>query len=400
MFTPNSKLISLLVEKEFMENEKNIAAENSSLLTLEFPKNAFRFRPLNQVTLKEILYGEVYFSTKGELNDPYDTKSNAYYTNDNEILQRLIYHFISPNGEKDNMDGLINVPLISEFLSGEDLIYDELIEKINTKGFEEIWLRAFNRELLDIAPILLEKFRTGLLNSDGGYCYIISFAKKFDEPLMWSHYANNHHGFCLCFTLKENKIYRNDQDKHDRLYNEYLLEEVTYDSESTVINGFYRFPAVVLGNDISDDEKRKYWADRKKSYLSKYSGWKYENEVRAIHGDWFAHKIKWPSTERIFHYDPAFLTGIILGANLNENERNEIRHAVIYYRNNAIKNGKLLNFFTFYEAKICLHFKIKIDIVDGWSLDPFNKGYSQKDYEKKVLEFQRFQEWNDSQSFS
>jgi len=232
------------------------AAIGDSLFSLGFPKNAFRFRPLNQLTLKELLYGELYFSTIDELNDPYDTKCNAFYSKNDDILQRLLCHLISPGKPKNDLTDLINIPMISNYLSSEDLLHDEFIEKINTKGFEDVWLKAFNRELLDFGIILLSKFRTQMLNSDGGYCYVVSFAKKFDEPLMWSHYANNYHGVCLCFTLNEGKIYRINKNKHDRLNNEYLLEEVTYDSEKTYVNGFFRFPSVVWGRDITDEEKK------------------------------------------------------------------------------------------------------------------------------------------------
>ena len=38
-----------------------------------YPKSVFKYRPFSPMTLKEILYGEVYFSHIHELNDPYDT---------------------------------------------------------------------------------------------------------------------------------------------------------------------------------------------------------------------------------------------------------------------------------------------------------------------------------------
>ena len=77
------------------------------------------------MALKELLYGEIFFASKDELNDPYDTKSSALFKGDSTVYKRLIEFILTDRHLgftflKEKVDS-INTKLIADYLAKEDL---------------------------------------------------------------------------------------------------------------------------------------------------------------------------------------------------------------------------------------------------------------------------------------
>ena len=101
------------------------------------------------------------------------------------------------------------------------------------------------------------------------------------EPLMWSHYANEHKGVCYCF----NK---------DTIFNEtYMCRDIGYAS---------LIPNVTFYEDHTLEEQ--FHDQIREVIFTKSDNWKYEQECRyVVEGDEKAHK-----------FNPRSLEGIILGS--------------------------------------------------------------------------------------
>ncbi len=367
----------------------------------EYPETVFRFRPYNSLSLKELQYGEVFFIAKDELNDPYDTKNPAFFENNYEIYKRLIFFVLNPYNPNINSSINIDVNSIAKFLSKNSLLQDELIELLNSEDFKNITIDAFSkRTLSDFALTFIRNFKQHIHNA-GGICYIASFSKKNNDPVMWSHYSNHHKGFCLCFTIQD-EIFSPDKLFNSEFFKECKFEEVCYNNKNVTINGFYLFPKFILGENITEDERQKYWSLRKKSYLTKYKSWDYEQEVRIIVDDWADVKssedgvIKKTISDRIFYYDQQQLTGIIFGSKMNKNEQTEIRSIIYKMRGNKLErdnifingrfSGSYLPIFIFYQAKeSSLEFQMNIEPIDG--LDSKNCVFQMNELEIKKEEY-------------
>ena len=50
----------------------------------------FRFRPYSAISLKELMYGEMYFSYDYELNDPFDHKKNLIINEKNVYVTNFL----------------------------------------------------------------------------------------------------------------------------------------------------------------------------------------------------------------------------------------------------------------------------------------------------------------------
>jgi hypothetical protein len=83
---------------------------------------------------------------------------------------------------------------------------------------------------------------------------LLCFSKKWESPVLWSHYASKHRGICLGFDVKD----------------EFALE-ISYSDQ--------RVPIEFL-----DDDPAKGLRDEfvRRLILTKYEHWRYEDEVRMI----------------------------------------------------------------------------------------------------------------------
>lgn len=123
------------------------------------------------------------------------------------------------------------------------------------------------------------------LNKDIGlYC----LTKAQDNILMWAHYAKNHEGYCLEFEATDyTPVFGKSQ-------------EVKYAEE---------FPVFDLFNTSSDKQVDL-------AFLTKFVGWKYEEEYRVVdHQEGSGNHA----------YPPELLRSVTFGMNMQEKEREKIR---------------------------------------------------------------------------
>lgn len=368
---------------------------------MEFPNNTiFRFRPYSPLSFKELLYGEIFFVSKDELNDPYDTKNPSVFKADSVIYNRLLQYILN-----DKLSGFsflkeklnsINTQSIANYLAKGDLLYDDLVRVINSTDFESIVINAFSiEESIGLSLAFIKRLKHFIHKYCGSHCYIASFSKECNDPVMWSHYSLNHTGFCLCFSINENKIV--SKVKPSFLQSEYQFEEVTYQPINVTTNGFYCFPGAIYGQTIEEQERLNYWKIKRQSFLTKYTSWHYEKEIRIIHDDWLTDNasengvMKKPVSDRTFYYDQKQLTGIILGSKMNANNKGEIINAIIKLRENIKLDNNCLPVFVFYESlENTVDYKMTIKPING--LDIFNRQFDISLLESKENEYQKMKE--------
>lgn len=117
---------------------------------------------------------------------------------------------------------------------------------------------------------LIEKYR------------ICSFSAINNNPLLWSHYADSHQGFCLVFNAD------------NELFGEAM--EVTYQDE---------YPVVDL---VEENE----FEIMKNTGFVKFSGWSYEKEFRLVSEEPNTVNVL-PIQNNIWEFPPEMLVGVIFG---------------------------------------------------------------------------------------
>ena len=218
----------------------------------------------------------------------------------------------------------------------------ENIFKIPENEFIDIGARTFERRIL---RSMLEAIQNYVMWYFPEERYFASFSKTNDNFLLWSHYANNHKGFCLVYRPINGKIKQNPNWKRTQtatlplprltfgVPDAFEIQDVEYVSTPKTSDGFMCFPASVAGDNHSPEEIEEARSERAKNYFQKHSVWDYEQEARVVLSSgvqWFAgKKLALPAHQRLFHIDSTQLVGIILGSQMSATQRQRIKEIIV-----------------------------------------------------------------------
>lgn len=221
-----------------------------------------------------------------------------------KLLTENIIHFSSPNVFNDPFDSTI--PFRYDLVSDNELInsYYRVIKKENP-NLSRREIRELAREEVKKGfvkgPEYLEKAKEITEQYNSKMFGIFSVAGKYDSLLMWSHYANNHKGFCV--GLKYELLI-------DFCTRYFFQKEKVLESRQI----FYQEDYPVLIPTIEDDVE---FMIRPLTYKSKI--WEYENEYRIIVYEGANENVVIPN--EIFE-------GVVLGCKMPTEMKKEIKEIV------------------------------------------------------------------------
>lgn len=164
------------------------------------------------------------------------------------------------------------------------------------------------------------------------HMYIASFNTDYTNPVMWSHYTENHKGVCLIYKNINNKIelFKDETYTKTRPPKNITLElqKVDYKYKKYTINFFYSLlhtngeikehwfqdfitkeKSDLYNNYINNEKYQQHLHDLLALSLYKTDHWCYEQEYRLI----LANGYKIEKEEKIYKYKFKYLDGIIFG---------------------------------------------------------------------------------------
>ena len=293
----------------------------------------YRYRPISELSLKELRYNELYFASTQENNDPYDGQILLKYDFD-ETTWTKIFNIAWQNVKLDKI--LLNKIAINLASKMHNVkTYEEVI---GVNFLEEIMVNFSVGEI--IAEVLDEQIRRFIDIYRPSPKYTVSFSKVDNNMLMWSHYASKHKGYCLIFKPIDNALYQDKKQIRESITvktpkgiiarsagcsipKQFQFIDVDYDSDNKISSASDFMPPAISKFKPKDDEERVAIANKiHDKYFIKHECWKYEEESRLvldIQYPWmFGEHIDYSAEQRLFHYDVAQLVGIICGARMEE----------------------------------------------------------------------------------
>lgn len=243
-----------------LPNQKQPNIEEAyQLKNKHLPKSIFKYRAVNENSIKNLQEDTVWLADPSNFNDPYD----CAHTADVSTLQKkaepeLFAKYIENRGREINLsdeqktnlykskepiNDLIDILLSNESPSNQKLMKERLI--------------AVQLKLQEYSAIATSK----AIASSFKLC---SFSERNDSILMWAHYAQYHQGFCIEYDLKSIPCYD---------YRRLLLFPVIYSDEifnatEYLMKTIESEPFGILPLSLSA--------------LIKAKDWKYEKEWRLI----------------------------------------------------------------------------------------------------------------------
>jgi len=359
----------------------------------------YRYRSGSELCMKELIYDEMFFATAEECNDPYEGKMFAEFPAD-EVCWTNLIKVVS-----GSMSAELQKKVVDFFMEKSPIGMDEVVK------LPEEPLLLLTQNLTEIiylkhAIINLKDYITQYMPPEK---YFVCFSKTPDNYLMWSHYANNHRGYCLIFRSADGGIRQCPKRKRTRLsYNtpksfskhmsfdigeKFMIKNVNYVETPPIINAFMCFPAVVNGNKYSQAEFDAHLMEFENVYYCKHSVWEYEQEARIV----LSSGIPWLTGERmsvslhkrLFHYDSTQLVGIVFGARMATEQKNRIREIIkekIESWHDGSRENKVIYDFVIFEEQLSeVRREIKIEPVEICCLHNIQKD------DPKFKE--RYEEW-------
>ena len=279
-------------EKEFVQEMLNLltSKENISLF-IRLLQN--KLTVMDQQNIIDMMYDNETFLeyTKSSLENPEhsDFIISAARHDMKLKVETTPNFFLNSNGEHVN-----NTLDFFRILIDNALGKDQIPELSEVK---EVFNETSKNAMLNIRKLISEK------------CRVTCLSERMDSPLMWSHYANKHFGFCLEYDFTHNMIKR----YQDLNIAKIMLLPVIYSDKRPL-----------LSKALSDAKIKLQYIKTKKlpntivediiyGLLFKSSDWSYEQEWRIIGIDMQKQTMKLPPARKLF-----------LGANIEEPTRNKL----------------------------------------------------------------------------
>ncbi len=215
-----------------------------------------------------LLKNQLYFSAPSDMNDPFDCRVTVDYSllNTDKKIEKYIEQLIEES-----------LPFLDGYQIDFPSKKKELIARIKN----------------DRSTIQNEYDEKNFLKTNKNYG-VLSFSQRWDSILMWTHYSENHKGFCIGF----NK---------EKMTNSNLF------GASGNVKYSDSFPQI---DPLITILERAIWQTHTKA-----ADWSYEQEYRFLN---IIDKPEPLSEDRQVQFSNEFIEEIILGLNIPEDHKTEI----------------------------------------------------------------------------
>lgn len=225
------------------------------------PEIYYRYRTFNSKTLDSLCRDTLYFSNPGAFNDPLDCNPTLECDSSNEELRTVLTFLIRRRVKREVLNSLKEARMNGETANHHAMTH---AQSESVKELQDIAYHATNPEYEGNVTeneswlLVIEIERELQKYYERGVC---CFSKSYSNPLLWSHYGDQHHGICIGYRTERNPIPK--------------LNKVIYGGgrsikTSAIINAF-----------VTNNVQVQIELDRD-VLLRKAEGWKYENEWRLI----------------------------------------------------------------------------------------------------------------------
>ena len=191
------KYIKLLNGTSKDTNGNNTIFELMKYIQTNKPKSLFHYRRCSEYTIEAFRENKIYFNTANNFNDPYDCLVYC----DIDAISRNITNMI----EFPNIQRLQRNINSTEFLNTKPVQMpqekaEQLIETLKGKDLQII-VDSIPKEswgaLASILKDTVKELATSYKNYYQTEMPLVCLSEKYNNVLMWAHYADNHKGFVI-----------------------------------------------------------------------------------------------------------------------------------------------------------------------------------------------------------
>lgn len=146
------------------------------------PRRLYKYRTFNVHTLRLLSDAEVYYASPRHFNDPLDCDPTIEIDVDRTALEKLCFRMLADAEGKERALQTIGELRYASTEYG-DYKTDPAVERYYMRLCAREIKRSLDQEYSNLG--------------------VLSLASRWDSPLMWSHYADQHRGICIEYDLTE-----------------------------------------------------------------------------------------------------------------------------------------------------------------------------------------------------
>lgn len=166
------------------------------------PEHLYRYQRFNALSLDALCNDQLFFSDPSAFNDPLDCKPSIDVDSDIYTLRQILKTLMERRVEKEILSSLKASKLEWEHAGTHAKKH---AQDATNNALRRIAYNAtdpdydMNRETMECQLLGLEIRAELLKQSNFGICCL---SAEYNNPLLWSHYADQHKGFCVGYSLK------------------------------------------------------------------------------------------------------------------------------------------------------------------------------------------------------
>ncbi|MCA4157718.1 DUF2971 domain-containing protein [Priestia megaterium] len=231
------------------------------------PKALYKYRSVDEYSIKNLRNDVMRFNPANKMNDPYDSALTLNKKVYREVAKNELVNHLPQIMEKFNINMTEN-ELNDIKRKGFFDIYRFVLSHISElTEDEESLIRVADQRYSSLVEDLDNRIK-GLVELTQKLVHISCFSEKNDSMLMWSHYTNNHKGFCLEYNfIKSDNILFNpviSETLHPVIYRDELFDIAKYIETERLVGEEYLMYIIAYAAMIKSTE------------------WSYEREWRLI----------------------------------------------------------------------------------------------------------------------
>ena len=187
------------VKMMFTPSIQDMDKEGAEALKLKhLPPSLFKYRSINNYSIENLKNDEFWFSPVRLMNDPYDSLATIDDSKLAETRYKYRYYKWAPTILKDNNREVI--PSDLENFRNQSL--EEVLRYLGTDMNSEHTIKILGKPQKEIPGFRAFEINMLIRNK----VHISCFSERNDSVLMWSHYTNNHTGFCIEYDFQRPDI--------------------------------------------------------------------------------------------------------------------------------------------------------------------------------------------------
>ncbi|BFM18931.1 DUF2971 domain-containing protein (plasmid) [Maricurvus nonylphenolicus] len=225
------------------------------------PSRIYRYQSFSALSVEALCHDQLYYSDPSRFNDPLDCSPSIEPDTDIHTLRNILSELIKKRVESEVLSSL----KLARINENEGKTH--AIRQANKSAADELHNIAYLATNPDYEGTVEDAEKWQLTytiqselvkqNNQGVCC----LSEEYDNPLLWSHYGNQHSGFCVGYSL--------DRKPTPKIY------QVNYGGSRTIKTSLIA-NAILANNILAQKELEE------SVLLRKAKPWEYEKEWRII----------------------------------------------------------------------------------------------------------------------